>query len=252
VNLVLFEAAEAGQPLPKHDRRAVHVLKTLHKKTGGSFDAGIVGGGRGTAVIDNIGCDGALHYTLHLTEAAPRRLPLRFILGFVRPIQLRRIFKELSCMGASEIIIAATELSDSSYLKTQLLDDGGARAALLEGAEQGRETTLPLVRRVGSLSAALDYVQGGSADGALYIAADNVGADGSFAELFATTPPPEEICIAMGPERGFSDGERALLSARAWRRLSLGKRALRAESACIAAATCAILLLEGGNKNEHG
>jgi RsmE family RNA methyltransferase len=46
--------------------------------------------------------------------------------------------------------------------------------------------------------------------------------------------------IAAASERGWSDRERDLLEAAGFLRLSLGKRALRTETACVAAAALAM------------
>ncbi|MDR0998457.1 MAG: RsmE family RNA methyltransferase [Treponema sp.] len=46
--------------------------------------------------------------------------------------------------------------------------------------------------------------------------------------------------MAIGPERGWSDRERDLLEKAGFLRLSLGKRAMRTETACVAAAILAL------------
>jgi RsmE family RNA methyltransferase len=46
--------------------------------------------------------------------------------------------------------------------------------------------------------------------------------------------------LAIGPERGWSDRERDLLEDSGFLRMSLGRRALRTETACVAAAVLAI------------
>jgi RsmE family RNA methyltransferase len=48
------------------------------------------------------------------------------------------------------------------------------------------------------------------------------------------------VALAIGSERGWSDHERDLLEKAGFLRLSLGSRALRTETACIAAAVLAI------------
>jgi RsmE family RNA methyltransferase len=48
------------------------------------------------------------------------------------------------------------------------------------------------------------------------------------------------VVLAIGSERGWSDYERDLLEEAGFLRLSLGSRALRTETACIAAAVLAI------------
>jgi RsmE family RNA methyltransferase len=50
-----------------------------------------------------------------------------------------------------------------------------------------------------------------------------------------------KVVLAVGPERGWSDRERDLLEKGGFLRLSMGGRALRTETACVAAA---VLTLE--------
>ena len=71
----------------------------------------------------------------------------------------------------------------------------------------------------------------------LLLALDNVRAEGSFFNLSPTSRP---AVIAVGPERGWSDNEREMFEQAGFLRLSIGERALRAETACAAAATLAL------------
>jgi 16S rRNA U1498 N3-methylase RsmE len=96
VNIILFEPGELGRPLPKRDSRTVHLLKTLHKKPGDAFDAGLLGGKLGVGTIESVGPDGSLSYSLDLTADPPPRLPIRIAVGFPRPIQIRRLLRDLS------------------------------------------------------------------------------------------------------------------------------------------------------------
>lgn len=143
VNLILFENHELGKALPRRDERTIHLLKVLHKKTGGHFEAGILNGQRGMGTIEKINLDGSILVSLQITETPPPRLPIRLAVGFPRPIQIRRLLRDLSNLGLEAIDLIATELGEKSYRDTKLLNDGGARAALIEGAVQARDTTIP-------------------------------------------------------------------------------------------------------------
>ena len=72
------------------------------------------------------------------------------------------------------------------------------------------------------------------------LAADNVRPQGSFSELMPFQKDAAAV-LAVGSERGWSDREREQLEDAGFLRLSLGKRALRTETACIAAA---VLVME--------
>jgi RsmE family RNA methyltransferase len=244
MNIVLFEPHEAGMPLKKRDERTVHLLKALRKKAGDEFNAGILGGRLGTGRIDSVKADGSLEYTLDLRDDPPPRLPLRMAVGFPRPIQLRRLLRDLSNLGLEAIDLLGTDLGEKSYRDTRLLNDGGARAALIEGAVQGRDTGLPVLRVFPNVPSWLEErpweavpEPAGRGQGPVLVAADNVRPRGTFAGVIAEGRP---LVTAVGSERGWSDRERGLLEAAGFYRLSLGKRALRTETACIAAAVLAM------------
>lgn len=247
MNIILFEPDEADAPLMRRDERTVHLLKVLHKKAGDEFDAGILGGLLGTGRIGSIEPDGSLRYTLDLREEPPPRLPLRMAVGFPRPIQLRRLLRDLSNLGLEAVDLFGTDLGEKSYRDTRLLDDGGARAALIEGAVQARDTRLPVLRvfqdvpswlkeRPWAAAVPEDPASGRERPEAGLAAADNVRPQGTFAGLAAGPYAAKLRVIAIGSERGWSDRERGLLETAGFLRLSLGKRALRTETACVAAA----------------
>ena len=145
MNIILFDPTEIGKPLPRRDERTLHLLKVLHKKAGDTFEAGIVGGNLGIGRIDTVRLDGSVVYSLDLREEPPPRYPVRIAVGFPRPIQIRRLLRDLSNMGLEAVDLIGTELGEKSYRDTKLLTDGGARAALIEGAVQARDTRIPVL-----------------------------------------------------------------------------------------------------------
>jgi RsmE family RNA methyltransferase len=241
VNIILFENHELGKSLPRRDERTIHLLKVLHKKAGDRFDAGILDGQRGTGIIEKINLDGSVLVSLRVSETPPARLPVRIAVGFPRPIQLRRLLRDLSNLGVEAIDLIGTELGEKSYRDTRLLNDGGARAALIEGAVQSRDTTIP---RLSAFARLEDWLRERpwekSSSGRpipLLVAADNVRPEGSISRISPTRRP---VALAIGAERGWSDRERDLLEASGFLRLSLGSRALRTETACVAAVILAL------------
>jgi RsmE family RNA methyltransferase len=257
VNLILFEAHELGKALPRRDERSVHLLKVLHKKAGDTFDAGLLdhgsglgGGGLGRGKIVKVGIDGSINFSFELEAPPVPRLPVRVGVGFPRPIQIRRLLRDLSSLGVEAIDLFGTELGEKSYRDTKLLNDGGARAALIEGAAQSRDTTIPALSVFPCLADWLQARPWGitteessaasskrSSAAPLLVAADNVRPEGAMSRI---TPTMRPVVLAIGSERGWSDRERDLLEEAGFLRLSLGSRALRTETACIAAAVLAI------------
>jgi RsmE family RNA methyltransferase len=245
VNIILFENHELGKALSRRDERTKHLLKVLRKKPGDSFDAGIIGGQRGSGRIEKINLDGSISVSLQVFETPPPRIPLRVAVGFPRPIQIRRLLRDLSNLGVQAVDLMGTELGEKSYRDTKLLTDGGARAALIEGAVQSRDTSLPVLSVYNQLE---DWLRERpwdkfaesrplSAPGPMLAAADNIRPEGAMARL---TPTLRSMVLAIGSERGWTDRERDLLEGAGFIRLSLGDRALRTETACIAAAVIAM------------
>ncbi|MDR2072231.1 MAG: 16S rRNA (uracil(1498)-N(3))-methyltransferase [Spirochaetaceae bacterium] len=284
MNVILFECDEliatenAGGPadepsqtggalrfhgtLSPRDRRAVHLRKVLRKKEGEDFEAGLIGGNLGRGIIKKID-PGGIDFFLTLKTEPPPRIPLRLGVGFPRPIQLRRLLRDCATLGLLAVDLICTELGEKSYRDTKLLDDGGARSALLEGIVQARDTRLPDLAVYPSLDVWLSRRpwEPGPAAGQtavpdmdvfpapnvagivragrpLLAAADNLQPRGSFAGL---GPLQTHAVLAVGSERGWSNRERESLEKTGFLRLSLGSRALRTETACVAAV---ILLME--------
>jgi RsmE family RNA methyltransferase len=239
MNLILFEEHELGKPLPRRDERTIHLLKVLHKKTGDTFEAGLLGGGQGIGIIEKINFDGSLNVSLNVKGTPNPRLPVRVGVGFPRPIQIRRLLRDLSSLGVEAVDLFGTDMGEKSYRDTKLLDDGGARAALIEGAAQSRDTSIPTLSVFFSVGDWLKKCPWGNYTGAapLLIAADNVRPEGALSRL---TPSRRPTVLAIGGERGWTDRERDLFESAGFLRLSLGSRALRTETACVAAAVLAI------------
>ena len=244
MNIILFEDYELGHSLPRRDERTIHLLKVLRKKKGDEFEAGILGGLRGTGIIEKINLDGSVNFSLNCFDPPPTRLRLRMAVSFVRPIQMRRLLRDLSNIGVSFIDIIGADTTEKSYRDTKLLSDGGSVAALIEGAVQARDTRLPVLALYDTLDIWLANRPWEKNEGSripLLIAMDNERAEGSFFNLSATSRP---AIIAIGPERGWSDRERDLFEKSGFLRLSMGERPLRTETACTAAAALAMEKLD--------
>ena len=237
MNIILLEEHELGKNLSRRDERTVHLLKVLHKKAGDSFEAGILGGNMGTGKIVKINLDGSIFVTIQASQPPPPRLKLRIAVAFARPIQLKRILRDMSNMGVQSVDLTGTDFGEKSYRDTKLLNDGGAHAALVEGAVQARDTTIPVLSVYENLVSWLKERPWETAWHKripLLIAMDNVRPEGSIFHLGTTSRP---AVLAIGPERGWSDNERDMFEKAGFLRLSMGNRALRTETACVAAAS---------------
>ena len=244
MNIILLEEHELGRNLSRRDERTIHLLKVLHKKTGDNFEAGIIGGMKGTGKIEKINFDGSIFVSLQVSEPPGRRLPIRMVVAFVRPIQIKRLLRDLSNIGVSAVDFIGTDLGEKSYRDTKLFSGGGAHAALIEGAVQARDTLIPSITINDSLEKWLTdrpWETTGDKRIPFLLVMDNVRPEGSFFHLGPTSRP---AVIAVGPERGWSDRERVLFEQAGFLRLSMGSRALRTETACVAAAALAMEKIE--------
>lgn len=158
MNICLFREDEIGKPLSLRDERARHILKILHKKEGDCFHAGIIEGFEGEAKITKIENfsrksadgkkefdDGKMYFTFEAKNSGKPLYPLKMIIGFPRPIQLKRLLRDMAGLGVCEIHLAGSDLGEKSYLCSDLADENELHKLLLEGTVQAGGTYVPKV-----------------------------------------------------------------------------------------------------------
>ena len=113
MNICLFAKEEIDSnslgSLSLKDERAKHILKILHKGVGDDFSAGIIGGMAGKAVISDIS-DSAISFEFKALSDGKELYPLDLIIGFPRPIQLKRLFRDVASLGVRSVHLTGTEL----------------------------------------------------------------------------------------------------------------------------------------------
>jgi 16S rRNA (uracil1498-N3)-methyltransferase len=136
------------------------------------------------------------------------------------------IVEKATEMGAARIIPAATDFTNSERIRQDRL-----QAHAIEAAEQCGGTFVPEVSDLQKLSSLLDHWP--SERQIMFCDEAEVGAARALGS--ATQGP---WAIVIGPEGGFSEKERARLSAMPQSHVvSLGPRILRADTAAVAALT---------------
>ncbi|WP_296321916.1 RsmE family RNA methyltransferase [Treponema sp. UBA3813] len=254
MNICLFTHEEIKNPLPKKDERAQHIVKILHKKAGDSFDAGIIGGAAGLATITGISPDGEISFTFEPKSAGKKLYPLTLIIGFPRPIQLRRLLRDVAGLGVQRVILCGTDLTEKSYLNSNVVSDGSAYQMLLDGTAQAASTHVPLLEVAESLDEVLIHNaqcivhncslgENSSSEGdfsewetASKIALDNRRPSSSLHE-FLEHESAHSVLAAIGSERGWTDRERDLLERAGFTLCSMGSRILRTETAATVASS---------------
>ena len=143
----------------------------------------------------------------------------------VKKAALDWLVEKATELGAARLVPVITERTIVDRVNLDRL-----RGITIEAAEQCGRTALPQLGEPVKLPALLTAWPEGRA----LLFADESGGVAAH-QTMAASPPPAALLI--GPEGGFTERERGLLTAHsATRRISLGPRILRAETAALAGA----------------
>lgn len=248
MNICLFSEDEISRPLDMNDPRAVHIIRILHKNEGDSFYAGIIGGKSGTAVINRI--TGVMEFSFTPEGDGKPLSPLRMIIGIPRPIQLKRLLRDIAALGVAEVHLTGTELGEKSYMQSTLLENNSTYKMLLDGTVQAASTHVPVLsvhRTLADCLESLERAEPPSGNG-LRLLLDNVRPQihlsdcvRNFADSSAGNPV---ITAAVGSERGWTDRERNFFAERGYISCGMGERVMRTETAATVAGA---IILSGMN-----
>lgn len=245
MNICLFEEREIidALPLPANDERALHIKKILKKKVGESFAAGIIDGKAGLATITKIGeegkpDEGAIYFSFEERSDGKKLFPLEMIIGFPRPIQLKRLLRDMAALGVRSVHLAGTELGEKSYLESSLAQKSQVRKMLYEGTVQAGGTHIPQNFIYPSLCECLENFSRSQNEDQIKIALDNANPKSALTRfLNENSVEGKSIVAAIGSERGWTNSERELLESRGFVRLGMGERIMRTETAATVAAS---------------
>ena len=104
MNIALFTEEEINQPLSVKDGRGKHILKVLHKNVGETFDAGIINKEAGVATITKID-ENFIYFDFEPKSDGKPLHPVCLIVGFPRPIQLKRLFRDVAGLGIEKLYL---------------------------------------------------------------------------------------------------------------------------------------------------
>lgn len=241
MNIILFSEKE-NTTFFKNDKRYLHIKKILKLSEGESFRAGIINGKIGEAVITEFSPEKLVFAfkPQSESEALPK---IKLILGFPRPIQLKRILRDAASLGFCKLFLTGTELGEKSYLKSNLAAAAEIETYLLDGISQAGQTLLPMFSLYNSIKDVLQNIN----SEAPFLKSKKILLDISDNAEFLSTlkiDTDEEIIVAIGSERGWTNNERKLFQDAEFKSYSMGKRILRTETA-----VCAALSIISANLN---
>lgn len=253
MNIVLFEEGELASPLPLCDHRVKHIQKILRKGAGDSFDAGLVNGAAGRAEILSVSPQG-MEFRFEASGDGKPLYPVSLIIGFPRPIQLKRLLRDIASLGVSQVHLCGTELGEKSYLKATLSQPEELTAMLKDGSIQAKSTHVPQVFVHQDVAACLDFVESAgkmpdlegntcvrvAGNTRIHVALDNVQPTASLQGFLSSSFSANEmktsgVVAAIGSERGWTDNERQLFRKKGFTLCGMGERVLRTETAATTA-----------------
>ena len=241
MNICLFKQEELNRPLSIKDERGEHIIKILHKKEGDIFSAGVINGMAGTATIKKIEND-EITFDFAPDSEGKNLYPLKMIIGFPRPIQLKRLLRDIAALGVQEVHLTGTELGEKSYMQSNLVEHGTAYQMLLDGTVQAASTHVPDLFLHKTLKECLESVisekeQCNNAK-ILKLCMDNINPKGSlFSVLQEQYEKSALVVAAIGSERGWTQKEREMLESAGYLRVGMGPRVMRTETAATVSAS---------------
>lgn len=234
MNICLFSNDEINNPLSIKDERGEHLVKVLHKNVGDTFTAGIIDGKSGVATITAISKEDGISFTFNATGEGKELNPLKMIIGFPRPIQLKRLLRDIAALGVCEVHLTGTELGEKSYMQSNLVERGSAYKMLLDGTVQAGSTHVPQLFLHKTLQECLSSVSGDA-----LFALDNIRPACSLNEaskkMADNNAGVKNVVAAIGSERGWTDKERSILENAGYIRCGMGERIMRTETAATVA-----------------
>ena len=228
MNIILFN--EGTVSFDSSDFRYLHIKKVLKLALGDNFKSGVINKSSGMAKITYFGQDRLdFEYTANSDDLNMH--PITILLAMVRPICMKRILRELSSLGIENLILCPSDLGEKSYLDSSLYKSGEALDILINGAMQSGYpglTNLVITKNLNEAIALCENKESFILD----IQESRALNDLTFLN--------NDIVLAIGSERGWSEKERQLFKNNNFEILNLGNRILRTETAVVAATAMAI------------
>lgn len=230
MNIILFEHLPDDNKILADDFRSTHIRKVLRLSEGDQFKLGEVNGKQGIATIERID-ETAIWYSWEPTEHAAELVCVTLLVAQVRPICMKRILRDAVSLGVAKIVVSGSDTAEKSYQEAKFWKSGEYRKYLLDGAMQSGRT------EIGTLHC-IERVDAFESDAESLIVLDT---QSNALPLSRFIYPGGPVVLAVGPERGWSDRERAVFAKKGFVSYRLGNRILRTETA----SNCALALLFG-------
>ena len=170
-------------------------------------------------------------------------LPNKVILvaALLKGEKMDLVLQKATELGVDEVVLLETSRTVVKFKK----DDREVKMErfnriLKEAAEQSKRNQIPHLYRVIDFNGLHDI----EADVKMVAYEEEAGPTTSFNKIVESIKPEQTVAILIGPEGGFSDHEILLATKQGFRKVSLGRRILRAETAAFYALSVIANFLE--------
>ena len=242
MNLLIVERHElaADGRVTLAGARARHLARVLRVTPGQTVRVGLLDGPFGSATVIDA-ADGAVRLHCTFDRELPERPRVDVLLALPRPKVMRRLWAQLAAIGVGQIVLTNASKVERDYFDTHILHEETYRPLLIEGLQQARDTRLPRVSVHRQFRVLVEDHLDGLFRGRRLLA-DPSATEWPRARI---TAQDERVLLAIGPEGGWNDFERALLAAHGFEAIGVGPRTLRVDTACIALLAVVHEALEG-------
>jgi len=256
-NRILFDECECeceGEKrtcsVSRLDGRARHARDVLKLTVGSRVRAGVINVGRYIARVTVMN-EREVEFTMETLEASARDAEVDVVLAMPRPKALTRLWAPLAQLGVGRIVIVNANKVERYYFDSSALDGEEVRREILRGLEQAGDARTPQVGVGLRLPPVIDRISGASTSDdtngfewllegdrgwktkadVLLIAHPGQGPTSVADALDGATG--KRVCLAIGPEGGWTDYELALFENAGFKRVGLGSRTFTTDVACI-------------------
>ena len=209
------------------DRRHVHIKEILKPEIGDMVRVGII---NGKVFNAEISAQDPECTELHLKNAgaAPPRPNTDVIMAMVRPRIVRQILISLTSLGVRNIFFVNAWKVPKPYFSQRLFDGNEYKDYLYIGLEQSCQTYLPNV----SIHRRFNHFIEEELEKRVRRESRRwVAHPGGGTQVELNHASEDNHLLAFGPEGGWTEGEVQLLEEKGFKRISLGPRILRVETA---------------------
>jgi RNA methyltransferase, RsmE family len=232
LNLILLSKEDFAIPGKRAviaGRRHKHIREFIKPVAGDELCVGLASGKIGLGRVVMID-DKSVEMEISLHADPPEPVPGTLILAMPRPIVFNRLLGHITALGIKKIILVHSKRVEKSYWKSPVLKEENISAQLILGLEQAKETIMPeILCRMKFKPFVEDelpaIVKGTSAFVAHPEGAQTIlpcGVKGAFT-------------LVIGPEGGFLPDEVSAIERAGCKRVHLGPRILRVETAVVMA-----------------